>query len=290
MSLFPFFLRRLLRHHILLISFLAISGLVFGLSYRTLFQADQLAQEERQELIRLNKESSQALLPENRAKKDWTAEMENHYRTVMQLSADYLEKEHLEGKSQTVVRLQLELYRQLLTWKQAGQQVYGFTLNQLQEETFLLGELVSRNKIHRYQKAPKDFYLLLSNLFPSLYYVFPLLLIAHALWLVISDRKHHRSFLIMNQISPASYSTHLSLTCLVLGLAWFTCLLISLYISSRLFSFSFQLDYPILQPGLTSQPVWKQLMVFSGYFFGILFSSTLIIKLVAQWILHSRKS
>ncbi|HEL2324651.1 TPA: hypothetical protein TZN99_001997 [Streptococcus suis] len=170
----------------------------------------------------------------------------DYYKKLLELATTYLEKEHIQGKSQEVLETELELYQTLQNWEAKGNRVNHFTSSELAERITVYKKVLEQTLTFHYPTAPKDFYLTLLQFLPASIYIIPLVICCLLAWLLMTDLSKHRGLLFINGLSPSQYATSLTLLALLLQVAIYALILFMLLLLAHQFQFTFQEDYPLL--------------------------------------------
>ncbi|WP_153049063.1 hypothetical protein, partial [Streptococcus suis] len=100
----------------------------------------------------------------------------DYYKKLLELATTYLEKEHIQGKSQEVLETELVLYQTLQNWEAKGNRVNHFSINELTERTTVYKKVLEQTLTFHYPTAPKDIYLTLLQVLPASNYIIPLVI------------------------------------------------------------------------------------------------------------------
>ncbi|HEM6084903.1 TPA: hypothetical protein U2B86_001000 [Streptococcus suis] len=133
MKLLSLFILRLRRNAIFLSLITAIALIPFALSYRNVLEAENLRFEDRARITQVKKEAEMALYSDDNEAQALDQESTDYYKKLLELATTYLEKEHIQGKSQEVLETELELYQTLQNWEAKGNRVNHFTSSELAE-------------------------------------------------------------------------------------------------------------------------------------------------------------
>ncbi|HEM5502740.1 hypothetical protein HO950_00630 [Streptococcus suis] len=261
MNLLLLFILRLKRNAIFLSLITAIALIPFAMSYRNVLEAENLRFEDRTRIIQVKKEAEIVLYADDKEAQALDQESMDYYKKLLELTTTYLEKEHIQGKSQEVLETELELYQTMQNWEANGHNINHFTNSELAERITVYKKVLEQALTFHYPTAPKDFYLNLLQVLPASIYMIPLVICCLLAWLLITDLSKHRGLLFINGLSPSQYATSLTLLALLLQVAIYALILFMLLLLAHQFQFTFQKDYPLLvdtnpQSTITA---WKQL-------------------------------
>ncbi|HFI0571426.1 TPA: hypothetical protein ACGO29_000036 [Streptococcus suis] len=245
MKLLSLFILRLKRNAIFLSLITAIALIPFALSYRNVLEAENLRFEDRTRITQVKKEAEMVLYSDDNEAQALDQESTDYYKKLLELATTYLEKEHIQGKSQEVLGTELELYQTLQNWEAKGNRVNHFTSSELAEIT-VYKKVLEQTLTFHYPTAPKDFYLTLLQFLPASIYIIPLVVCSLIVWLLMTDLSKHRGLLFINGLSPGQYATSLTLLALLLQVAIYALILFMLLLLAHQFQFTFQEDYPLL--------------------------------------------
>ncbi|HFI0645399.1 TPA: hypothetical protein ACGO4K_001201 [Streptococcus suis] len=261
MKLLSLFILRLKRNAIFLSLIATIALIPLALSYRNVLEAENLRFEDRARITQVKKEAEMALYSDDNEAQALDQESMDYYKKLLELATAYLEKEHIQGKSQEVLETELELYQTLQNWEAKGNRVNHFTSSELAESITVYKKVLKQALTFHYSTAPKDFYLTLLQLLPASIYIIPLVICCLLAWLLMTDLSKHRGLLFINGLSPGQYATSLTLLALLLQVAIYALILFMLLLLAHQFQFTFQEDYPLLVGTNTQSTitVWKQL-------------------------------
>ncbi|HEL1618950.1 TPA: hypothetical protein TXL63_000758 [Streptococcus suis] len=246
MKLLSLFILRLRRNAIFLSLITAIALIPLALSYRNVLETENLRFEDRTRITQVKKEAEMALYSDDNEAQALDQESMDYYKKLLELATAYLEKEHIQGKSQEVLETELELYQTLQNWEAKGNRVNHFTSSELAERITVYKKVLEQTLTFHYPTAPKDFYLTLLQFFPASIYMIPLVICCLLVWLLITDFSKHRGLLFINGLSPGQYATSLTLLALLLQVAIYALILFMLLLLAHQFQFTFQEDYPLL--------------------------------------------
>ncbi|HEM2548743.1 TPA: hypothetical protein U0431_001535 [Streptococcus suis] len=246
MNLLLLFILRLKRNAIFLSLITAIALIPFALSYRNVLEAENLRFEDRTRIIQVKKEAEIVLYADDKEAQALDQESMDYYKKLLELTTTYLEKEHIQGKSQEVLETELELYQTMQNWEANGHNINHFTSSELAERITVYKKVLEQNLTFHYPTAPKDFYLNLLQVLPASIYMIPLVICSLIVWLLITDLSKHRGLLFINGLSPSQYATSLTLLALLLQVAIYALILFMLLLLAHQFQFTFQEDYPLL--------------------------------------------
>ncbi|HFI0025090.1 TPA: hypothetical protein ACGOVU_000714 [Streptococcus suis] len=246
MNLLLLFILRLKRNAIFLALMTAVALIPLALSYRNVLEAENLRFEDRTRIIRVKKEAETFLYADDREAQALDQESMDYYKKLLELATTYLEKEHIQGKSQEVLETELELYQTLQNWEAKGNRVNHFTNSELAERITVYKKVLEQTLTFHYPTAPKDVYLTLLQILPVSNYIIPLVICCLLVWLLMSDLSKHRGLLFINGLSPGQYATSLTLLALLLQVAIYALILFMLLLLAHQFQFTFQEHYPIL--------------------------------------------
>ncbi|NQJ19652.1 hypothetical protein HO565_05225 [Streptococcus suis] len=246
MNLLLLFILRLKRNAIFLSLITAIALIPFAMSYRNVLEAENLRFEDRTRIIQVKKEAETFLYADDKEAQALDQESMDYYKKLLELTTTYLEKEHIQGKSQEVLETELELYQTLQNWEGKGNRVNHFTSSELAESITVYKKVLKQALTFHYSTAPKDVYLNLLQVLPASIYMIPLVICCLLAWLLMTDLSKHRGLLFINGLSPGQYATNLTLLALLLQVAIYALILFMLLLLAHQFQFTFQEDYPIL--------------------------------------------
>ncbi|HEM4672709.1 TPA: hypothetical protein U1Z92_002162 [Streptococcus suis] len=246
MKLLSLFILRLRRNAIFLSLITAIALIPLALSYRNVLESENLRFEDRARIIQVKKEAEMALYSDDNEAQALNQESMDYYKKLLELATTYLEKEHIQGKSQEVLETELELYQTLQNWEAKGNRVNHFTSSELAERITVYKKVLEQALTFHYSTAPKDVYLNLLQVLPASIYMIPLLICCLLAWLLMTDLSKHRGLLFINGLSPGQYATSLTLLALLLQVAIYALILFMLLLLAHQFQFTFQEDYPLL--------------------------------------------
>lgn len=246
MKLLSLFILRLRRNAIFLSLITAIALIPFALSYRNVLESEKLRFEDRARIIQVKKEAEMFLYSDGNEAQALDQESMDYYKKLLELATTYLEKEHIQGKSQEVLETELELYQTLQDWEAKGNRVNHFTSGELAERITVYKKVLEQTLTFHYPTAPKDFYLTLLQFLPASIYMIPLVICSLIVWLLMTDLSKHRGLLFINGLSPGQYATSLTLLALLLQVAIYALILFMLLLLAHQFQFTFQEDYPLL--------------------------------------------
>ncbi|CYU42256.1 Uncharacterised protein [Streptococcus suis] len=261
MKLLSLFILRLRRNAIFLSLITAIALIPLALAYRNVLEAENLRFEDRARITQVKKEAEMALYSDHNKAQALDQESMDYYKKLLELATAYLEKEHIQGKSQEVLETELELYQTLQNWEAKGNRVNHFTSGELAERITVYKKVLEQTLTFHYPTAPKDFYMTFLQLLPTSIYIIPLVIGCLLAWLLMTDLSKHRGLLFITGLSPSQYATSLTLLALLLQVAIDALILFMLLLLAHQFQFTFQEDYPLLV-GTNPQStitVWKQL-------------------------------
>lgn len=246
MKLLSLFILRLRRNAIFLSLITAIALIPLALSYRNVLESENLRFEDRARIIQVKKEAEMALYSDDNETQALDQESMDYYKKLLELATAYLEKEHIQGKSQEVLETELELYQTLQNWEAKGNRVNHFTSGELAERITVYKKVLEQTLTFHYPTAPKDFYLTLLQFLPASIYMIPLVICCLLVWLLITDLSKHRGLLFINGLSPGQYATSLTLLAFLLQVAIYALILFILLLLAHQFQFTFQENYPLL--------------------------------------------
>ncbi|HEM5896158.1 TPA: hypothetical protein U2D59_000840 [Streptococcus suis] len=246
MKLLSLFILRLRRNAIFLSLITAIALIPFALSYRNVLETENLRFEDRTRITQVKKEAEIALYSDDNEAQALDQESIDYYKKLLELATTYLEKEHIQGKSQEVLETELELYQTLQNWEEKGNRVNHFTSSELAERITVYKKVLEQTLTFHYPTAPKDVYLTLLQVLPASNYMIPLVICCLLVWLLMTDLSKHRGLLFINGLSPGQYATSLTLLALLLQVAIYALILFMLLLLAHQFQFTFQEDYPLL--------------------------------------------
>lgn len=262
MKLLTLFWTRLLRHHVFSILFCIVLGLMIALVYRNALVEQELRLQDRHFVTSIKQRAENLLYDEERALSE---EEEAYYKTQLEHATHYLDTEYRQGKSQEVLQSELALYTALKDWTEKGNaSSSSLSPNELNEKIVMLSSVLQTGADFQYTTAPKDMYLTLLQVLTVGRFLVPLLCAVLTLWLLASDITQHRGLLFINGITPLDYSLSLVSLVFITSISLFLLLYATLYGISLQQSFSFQLDYPILEysKSLSTSPVHQILQSF----------------------------
>ncbi|NQN73778.1 hypothetical protein HO999_03565 [Streptococcus suis] len=246
MNLLLLFILRLKRNAIFLSLITAIALIPFAMSYRNVLEAENLRFEDRSRIIQVKKEAEIVLYADDKEAQALDQESMDYYKKLLELTTTYLEKEHIQGKSQEVLETELELYQTMQNWEANGHNINHFTNSELAERITVYKKVLEQTLTFHYSTAPKDFYMTFLQLLPTSIYMIPLVICCLLAWLLITDLSKHRGLLFINGLSPGQYATSLTLLALLLQVAICALILFMLLLLAHQFQFTFQEDYPLL--------------------------------------------
>ncbi|HFI0942784.1 TPA: hypothetical protein ACGO7A_001170 [Streptococcus suis] len=246
MNLLSLFILRLKRNAIFLALMTAVALIPLALSYRNVLEAENLRFEDRTRIIQVKKEAEIVLYADDKEAQALDQESMDYYKKLLELATSYLEKEHIQGKSQEVLETELELYQTLQNWEAKGNRINHFTSSELAERITVYKKVLEQTLTFHYPTAPKDFYLTLLQFLPVSNYMIPLIICCLLVWLLITDLSKHRGLLFINGLSPGQYATSLTLLALLLQVAIYALILFMLLLLVHQFQFTFQEKYPLL--------------------------------------------
>ncbi|MDE1691562.1 hypothetical protein PWF76_02425 [Streptococcus suis] len=246
MNLLSLFILRLKRNAIFLALMTAVVLIPLALSYRNVLEAENLRFEDRTRIIQVKKEAEIVLYADDKEAQALDQESMDYYKKLLELATTYLEKEHIQGKSQEVLETELELYQTLQNWEAKGNRINHFTSSELAERITVYKKVLEQTLTFHYPTAPKDFYLTLLQFLPVSNYMIPLTICCLLIWLLMTDLSKHRGLLFINGLSPGQYATSLTLLALLLQVAIYALILFMLLLLVHQFQFTFQEKYPIL--------------------------------------------
>ncbi|MFM0583861.1 hypothetical protein [Streptococcus suis] len=246
MNLLLLFILRLKRNAIFLSLITAIALIPFAMSYRNVLEAENLRFEDRTRIIQVKKEAEIVLYADDKEAQALDQESMDYYKKLLELTTTYLEKEHIQGKSQEVLETELELYQTMQNWEANGHNINHFTNSELAERITVYKKVLEQTLTFHYPTAPKDFYLTLLQLLPASIYIIPLVICCLLAWLLMTDLSKHRGLLFINGLSPSQYATSLTLLALLLQVAIYALILFMLLLLAHQFQFTFQEKYPIV--------------------------------------------
>ncbi|HFI0578533.1 TPA: hypothetical protein ACGO28_000989 [Streptococcus suis] len=246
MNTLTLFILRLKRNAIFLALMTAVALIPLALSYRNVLEAENLRFEDRTRIIQVKKEAETFLYADDKEAQALDQESMDYYKKLLELATTYLEKEHIQGKSQEVLETELELYQTLQNWEAKGHRVNHFTSSELAERTSVYKKVLEQSLSFHYPTAPKDFYLTLLQVLPVSNYIIPLVICCLLVWLLLTDLSKHRGLLFINGLSPGQYATNLTLLALLLQVAIYALILFMLLLLAHQLQFTFQEHYPIL--------------------------------------------
>ncbi|HFI0453768.1 TPA: hypothetical protein ACGOYY_001742 [Streptococcus suis] len=246
MNLLLLFILRLKRNALFLALMTAVALIPLALSYRNVLEAENLRFEDRTRIIQVKKEAETFLYADDKEAQALDQESMDYYKKLLELATTYLEKEHIQGKSQEVLETELELYQTLQNWEAKGNRVNHFTSSELAERITVYKNVLEQTLTFHYPTAPKDVYLTLLQVLPVSNYIIPLVICCLLAWLLMSDLSKHRGLLFINGLSPGQYATNLTLLALLLQVAIYALILFMLLLLAQQFQFTFQEHYPIL--------------------------------------------
>ena len=246
MKLLSLFILRLKRNAIFLSLITAIALIPFAMSYRNVLEAENLRFEDRTRIIQVKKEAEIVLYADDKEAQALDQESMDYYKKLLELTTTYLEKEHIQGKSQEVLETELELYQTMQNWEANGHNINHFTNSELAERITVYKKVLEQALTFHYPTAPKDFYLNLLQVLPASIYMIPLVICCLLAWLLMTDLSKHRGLLFINGLSPGQYATSLTLLALLLQVAIYALILFMLLLLAHQFQFTFQEKYPIV--------------------------------------------
>lgn len=246
MKLLSLFILRLRRNAIFLSLITAIALIPFALSYRNVLESENLRFEDRARIIQVKKEAEIVLYADDKEAQALDQESMDYYKKLLELTTTYLEKEHIQGKSQEVLETELELYQTMQNWEANGHNINHFTNSELAERITVYKKVLEQNLTFHYPTAPKDVYLTLLQVLPASNYMIPLVICCLLVWLLLTDLSKHRGLLFINGLTPSQYATSLTLLALLLQVAIYALILFMLLLLAHQFQFTFQEKYPIV--------------------------------------------
>ncbi|MCK3895380.1 hypothetical protein HCC09_09655 [Streptococcus suis] len=246
MKLLSLFILRLKRNAIFLSLIATIALIPFALSYRNVLESENLRFEDRARITQVKKEAEMALYSDDKEAQALDQESMDYYKKLLELTTTYLEKEHIQGKSQEVLETELELYQTMQNWEANGHNINHFTNSELAERITVYKKVLEQNLTFHYPTAPKDVYLTLLQVLPASNYMIPLVICCLLVWLLLTDLSKHRGLLFINGLSPGQYATSLTLLALLLQVAIYALMLLMLLLLAQQFQFTFQEKYPIV--------------------------------------------
>ncbi|MFI3068356.1 hypothetical protein [Streptococcus suis] len=246
MNLLLLFILRLKRNAIFLSLITAIALIPFAMSYRNVLEAENLRFEDRTRIIQVKKEAEIVLYADDKEAQALDQESMDYYKKLLELTTTYLEKEHIQGKSQEVLETELELYQTMQNWEANGHNINHFTNSELAERITVYKKVLEQNLTFHYPTAPKDVYLTLLQVLPASNYMIPLVICCLLVWLLLTDLSKHRGLLFINGLTPSQYATSLTLLALLLQVAIYVLILFMLLLLAHQFQFTFQEKYPIV--------------------------------------------
>ncbi|HEL2146483.1 TPA: hypothetical protein TZC30_001441 [Streptococcus suis] len=246
MNLLLLFILRLKRNAIFLSLITAIALIPLALSYRNVLEAENLRFEDRTRIIQVKKEAEIVLYADDKEAQALDQESMDYYKKLLELTTTYLEKEHIQGKSQEVLETELELYQTMQNWEANGHNINHFTNSELAERITVYKKVLEQNLTFHYPTAPKDVYLTLLQVLPASNYMIPLVICCLLVWLLLTDLSKHRGLLFINGLTPSQYATSLTLLALLLQVAIYALILFMLLLLAHQFQFTFQENYPLL--------------------------------------------
>lgn len=246
MNLLLLFILRLKRNAIFLSLITAIALIPFAMSYRNVLEAENLRFEDRTRIIQVKKEAEIVLYADDKEAQALDQESMDYYKKLLELTTTYLEKEHIQGKSQEVLETELELYQTMQNWEANGHNINHFTNSELAERITVYKKVLDQTLTFHYPTAPKDFYLNLLQVLPASIYMIPLVICCLLAWLLMTDLSKHRGLLFINGLTPSQYATSLTLLALLLQVAIYALILFMLLLLAHQFQFTFQEKYPIV--------------------------------------------
>ncbi|HEL2460617.1 hypothetical protein [Streptococcus sp. 2022WUSS135] len=291
MNLLSLFILRLKRNAIFLALMTAVALIPLALSYRNVLEAENLRFEDRTRIIRVKKEAEIVLYADDKEAQALDQESMDYYKKLLELATTYLEKEHIQGKSQEVLETELELYQTMQNREAKGHNINHFTNSELTERITVYKKVLEQTLTFHYPTAPKDFYLTLLQFLPASNYMIPLVICCLLVWLLMSDLSKHRGLLFINGLSPGQYATSLTLLALLLQVAIYALILFMLLLLAHQFQFTFQEQYPILIGAnpLSTITVGKQLQKLLLEMTGVTGFYLVFIRLATAKILEKYK-
>ncbi|HFU3730499.1 TPA: hypothetical protein ACGO7Y_002261 [Streptococcus suis] len=246
MNTLTLFILRLKRNALFLALMTAVALIPLALSYRNVLEAENLRFEDRTRIIQVKKEAETFLYADDKEAQALDQKSMDYYKKLLELATTYLEKEHIQGKSQEVLETELELYQTLQNWEAKGNRVNHFTSSELAERITVYKNVLEQTLTFHYPTAPKDVYLTLLQFLPASIYMITLVICCLLAWLLLIDLSKHRGLLFINGLSPGQYATSLTLLALLLQVAIYALILFMLLLLAHQFQFTFQEDYPLL--------------------------------------------
>ncbi|HEM6371067.1 hypothetical protein [Streptococcus iners] len=246
MNTLTLFILRLKRNALFLALMTAVALIPLALSYRNVLEAENLRFEDRTRIIQVKKEAETFLYTDDKEAQALDQESMDYYKKLLELATTYLEKEHIQGKSQEVLETELELYQTMQNWEANGHNINHFTNSELAERITVYKKVLEQSLSFHYPTAPKDIYLTLLQVLPASNYIIPLVICCLLAWLLMTDLSKHRGLLFINGLSPGQYATSLTQLALLLQVAIYALILFMLLLLAHQFQFTFQEDYPLL--------------------------------------------
>ncbi|HFI0395222.1 TPA: hypothetical protein ACGOYV_002029 [Streptococcus suis] len=291
MNTLTLFILRLKRNAIFLALMTAVALIPLALSYRNVLEAENLRFEDRTRIIQVKKEAEIVLYADDKEAQALDQESMDYYKKLLELATTYLEKEHIQGKSQEVLETELELYQTMQNWEAKGHNINHFTNSELAERITVYKKVLEQTLTFHYPTAPKDVYLTLLQVLPASNYMIPLVICCLLVWLLMSDLSKHRGLLFINGLSPGQYATSLTQLALLLQVAIYALMLFMLLLLANQFQFTFQEHYPILigTNPLSTITVGKQLQKLLLEMAGVTVFYMAVIRLATAKILQRYK-
>lgn len=291
MNTLTLFILRLKRNALFLALMTAVALIPLALSYRNVLEAENLRFEDRTRIIQVKKEAEIVLYADDKEAQALDQESMDYYKKLLELTTTYLEKEHIQGKSQEVLETELELYQTMQNWEANGHNINHFTNSELAERITVYKKVLEQNLTFHYPTAPKDVYLTLLQVLPASNYMIPLVICCLLVWLLLTDLSKHRGLLFINGLSPGQYASSLTLLALLLQVAIYTLILFMLLLLAQQFQFTFQEHYPILigTNPLSTITVGKQLQKLLMEMAGVTVFYLTFIRLATAKVLQTYK-
>lgn len=291
MNTLTLFILRLKRNALFLALMTAVALIPLALSYRNVLEAENLRFEDRTRIIQVKKEAEIVLYADDKEAQALDQESMDYYKKLLELTTTYLEKEHIQGKSQEVLETELELYQTMQNWEANGHNINHFTNSELAERITVYKKVLEQNLTFHYPTAPKDVYLTLLQVLPASNYMIPLVICCLLVWLLLTDLSKHRGLLFINGLSPGQYASSLTLLALLLQVAIYTLILFMLLLLAQQFQFTFQEHYPILigTNPLSTITVGKQLQKLLLEMAGVTVFYLTFIRLATAKVLQTYK-
>ncbi|MBY4973081.1 hypothetical protein K6V43_06775 [Streptococcus suis] len=290
MNLVTLFILRLRRNSIFLALVMVVLSIPVALTFRNVLEVDRLRFEDRVRINRIKRDAEYILYADN-AEESLDSDATEYYKKILILATDYLDNEYRQGKSQTVLKTELELYRTLHNWEAKGHLINHYTSSELSEKIAVYSEVLEQSLDFHYPSAPNDFYLILLQILPVSNMLLPALICCITVWLLINDLSKHRGLLFSYGLSPSQYANSLTLLAVFMYTIIYALGISILLVLSSMFLFTFQIRYPVLIQTTTISTVATIDIIKSLLFemVGLACLSLIFIRLFALKILEKYK-